>query len=175
VLRNADEGSLDEIGEWLHRLGTSDTSTNEQWRTLSTLVRRFPASLASFLIRLPCWFPGLWVKYRGAAVLVSSPAKYGVDSVIAEWAWPIGVSFGLVKPRPVVRDGQIVACPVSNLVMNFDRRVMAGAQAARFFKRIVDLLEHAQVELAAMLSSASSPTARPNGHPGSSLSPRPGP
>jgi pyruvate/2-oxoglutarate dehydrogenase complex dihydrolipoamide acyltransferase (E2) component len=26
--------------------------------------------------------------------------------------------------------------------MNFDRRVMAGAQAARFFARICDLLRH---------------------------------
>jgi hypothetical protein len=30
--------------------------------------------------------------------------------------------------------------------MNFDRRIMAGAQSARFFKRIVDLLEHPLAE-----------------------------
>ena len=37
------------------------------------------------------------------------------------------------------------------LTLNFDRRVMAGAQAGRFFKGIIDVLEHAEVEMAAYL------------------------
>ena len=60
----------------------------------------------------------------------------------------IGISFGLVKPRPIVRGTDIVACPTFTLTLNFDRRVMAGAQAARFFKRIIDVLERAETELA---------------------------
>ena len=82
------------------------------------------------------------MKYRGGAVLVSSPAKYGVDAILGTWPHPVGISFGLVKPRPVVVEGAIVARPTFFLTLNFDRRVMAGAQAARFFKRIVDILEH---------------------------------
>ena len=39
--------------------------------------------------------------------------------------------------------GQVVAHPTFVLTLNFDRRLMAGAQAARFFKRIIDLLEQA--------------------------------
>ena len=58
----------------------------------------------------------------------------------ATWSHPLGVSFGLVKPRPVVRDGAIVPCTTFLLTLNFDRRVMAGAQAARFFRRMVDAL-----------------------------------
>ena len=81
-------------------------------------------------------------------MLVSSPAKYGVDVVVGTWSHPLGVSFGLVKPRPVVRGTEIVACLTFALTLNFDRRVMAGAQAARFFKRMVDLLEHAETEMA---------------------------
>ena len=41
-----------------------------------------------------------------------------------------------------------MASPTFTLILNFDRRVMAGAQAARFFKRMVDLLEHAETALA---------------------------
>jgi pyruvate/2-oxoglutarate dehydrogenase complex dihydrolipoamide acyltransferase (E2) component len=83
----------------------------------------------------------MWERYRGGAVLVSSPAKYGVDAVNASWAWPIGVSFGFVEQRPVVRNGQIAARPCFTFLMNFDRRVMAGAAAARFFRHICCLLE----------------------------------
>jgi pyruvate/2-oxoglutarate dehydrogenase complex dihydrolipoamide acyltransferase (E2) component len=166
VLREADQRSLEEITDWLHTLATSDASNNQQWREFSNLVRRFPYWIASFLIGLPRWFPGLWVKYRGAAALVTSPAKYGVDSVMAAWAWPVGVSFGYASQRPVVREGQIVARRTFHLVLNFDRRVMAGAQAARFFRRIVDLLENAEVELkppapTAKSSSTQADTTRP--------------
>jgi hypothetical protein len=151
VFRDAEQRPLAEITEWLHALAHSDVATNQQWRQFSTLVERLPYWLSSFIVRLPSWFPGMWVKYRGAAAMVTSPARYGVDSVMTSWAWPLGVSFGLVAPRPVVRDGQVVPRPTFDLIINFDRRVMAGAQAARFFKRMVDVLENAQTELAPFL------------------------
>jgi hypothetical protein len=91
--------------------------------------------------------PSLWTKYRGAAVLVSSPAKYGVDVVAGTWTHPLGVSFGIAKKRPIVRGDAIVACPTFTLTLSFDRRVMAGAQAARLFRRIVDRLEKAESEM----------------------------
>jgi pyruvate/2-oxoglutarate dehydrogenase complex dihydrolipoamide acyltransferase (E2) component len=149
VLRDADQCSLAQITQWLRALATCDLDTNKQWSDFHWVVTRVPSWLARILLRLPCYFPGLWVKWRGGAVIVSSPARYGVDGVVATWTSPLGVSFGLVKKRPVVRDDAIVVCPTFNFVLNFDRRVMAGAQAARFFKRIVDILEHADTEMAA--------------------------
>jgi pyruvate/2-oxoglutarate dehydrogenase complex dihydrolipoamide acyltransferase (E2) component len=104
--------------------------------------------LARTLIRLPVLVPRLWVRYRGGSFVVSSPAKYGVDIVAGSWPWPLGVSFGLVKDRPVVRGGQVVAAPTFMLTLNFDRRLMAGAQAARFFRRVAERLERAEAELA---------------------------
>lgn len=148
ILRDADGLSLAEITESLHALAVCDVSTNRQWREFSTLVTRLPSFLSTWLIRLPCLFPSLWCQYRGGAVLVSSPAKYGVDVVAGAWTHPLGVSFGLAKRRPVVRGDAVVPCPTFALTINFDRRVMAGAQAARFFKRVVDLLEDTESELA---------------------------
>lgn len=148
VLRDADRLGLEEIHTWLHALAYSDESNNLQWRTYQRLITRLPCWLAILLIRLPVFFPRLWSRYRGGAALISSPAKYGVDGVVASWTSPLGISFGLVKPRAVVREGRVVARPTFMLTLNFDRRVMAGAQAARFFKRFVDLLEHAETELA---------------------------
>jgi len=148
MLRSADQMSLEKIGEQLGQLAKADVETNQQWREFSRTISRLPRWLAHQLIRLPCFFPGLWVKYRGGAALVSSPAKYGVDRIVATWPWPLGVSFGLVKRRPVVKNDEIVACPTFNLTLTFDRRLVAGAQAAQFFKHIIDLLENAGTELA---------------------------
>jgi pyruvate/2-oxoglutarate dehydrogenase complex dihydrolipoamide acyltransferase (E2) component len=159
VLRDVDQLSLDTITSWLLRLSTADENTNEQWRNFKNIIHGLPNWLSKLLIRLPYFAPGLWVKYRGGATLISSPAKYGVDGVMATWSWPVGISFGLVKDRPVVRDSLIVACPTFLLSLNFDRRIMAGAQGAQFFKRIVMALEQAETELASLLPLAPS-TAR---------------
>lgn len=148
ILRSADERSLGEISDWLQVLSQATPENNQQWREFSRTIERLPRWLASLAIRMPCFLPSYWVKYRGGAAVVSSPAKYGVDAIGATWVWPVGVSFGLVKDRAVVRDGQIVACPTFMLTMSFDRRLMAGAQAAHFFRRIVDLLESPENELA---------------------------
>jgi pyruvate/2-oxoglutarate dehydrogenase complex dihydrolipoamide acyltransferase (E2) component len=157
IVRDADRASLAEITDALHALATCDASTNQQWREFSGVITRLPQWLSTLLIRLPCFVPALWVKWRGGAALISSPAKYGVDAVIGTWSHPLGVSFGLVKPRPVVRDGQIVSRTTFTLTLNFDRRVMAGAQAARFFRRITERLERAETEMAPIVSRGPSP------------------
>jgi pyruvate/2-oxoglutarate dehydrogenase complex dihydrolipoamide acyltransferase (E2) component len=159
IIRDANEKSLSEITIWLSDLSRSDTQTNEQWRQFSGIIKGFPLWLALLLVRLPYFVPDLWDRYRGAAALVTSPAKYGVDTVAACWSWPVGVSFGLVKDRPLVKDGEIKACPTFNLTCNFDRRIMAGAQAGRFFAAIVKNLEAARSML------AEPPSAYPPGRP----------
>lgn len=148
IIREADTKSLGDLTHWLKDLATCTAETNTQWRTFSSLIKKLPRFLSAMIIRTPLWFPKLWVKYRGGAVLISSPAKYGVDSVLTTWTWPLGISFGFVKKRPIVKDDKLVAAPTFNLTLNFDRRVMAGAQGARFFNRLVSLLTHARTELA---------------------------
>jgi hypothetical protein len=161
ILRNADRLSLAEVTNSLYDLATCDVQTNRQWREFSALINRLPSWLSNLLIRLPCNLPSWWVKYRGAAAMISSPAKYGVDVIVGTWSHPLGISFGLVRPRPVVRGDQIVACPTFALTMNFDRRVMAGAQAAHVFKRMVDLLEHAETAMAPYWSDVAPVQAEP--------------
>jgi pyruvate/2-oxoglutarate dehydrogenase complex dihydrolipoamide acyltransferase (E2) component len=141
VIRQADQLSLSEIHLKLHHIAKAPEQ-NQNWKRYVETCRRFPSFFTSFFVRLPLHLPHIWLKFRGAAALISSPAKYGVDAVVASWAWPLGVSFGYVKERPVVKDGKIVPCSTFSLVLNFDRRIMAGAQAAIFFKRFQDLLEN---------------------------------
>lgn len=149
ILRDVERKDLAEITRELRALSVCDETNNRQWRELKWIVTRLPAWLTSALVtRLPLLFPGLWARYRGGAALISAPCKYGVDVIVGAWTAPLGISFGLVKDRPVVRAGKVVPCRTFTLTLNWDRRVMAGAQAARFYKRIVDILEHARTEIA---------------------------
>jgi pyruvate/2-oxoglutarate dehydrogenase complex dihydrolipoamide acyltransferase (E2) component len=140
VHRRTDATSLADLTEWLHQLVSSDETNNVQWRQLKQGSERMPRWLAREVIALPVRSPSFWRKWRGGAVLVSSPAKYGVGTVVGCWSSPIGVTFGMVRPRPMVVDGAVVVRPAFNFGLSWDRRVMAGAQAARFFRRVVDIL-----------------------------------
>lgn len=142
VLKNADKLSLNEIKKWLYMLSNTNDNGSVQWQQFNHLIRVLPALLAALVVRIPSWFPNLWTKYRGGAALISSPGKYGADQIAAVWAWPLGVSFGRVKSRPVVKGGKLEMAPTFILTLNFDRRVMAGAPAGRFFKYFVQLLEN---------------------------------
>lgn len=147
TVRDADRRSLSAITAQMAELAVCNLDSNPRWRLFHWISTRLPSWLGAVLNHLPCLSPSLWVRYRGGAVLVSSPAKYGVDVVAATWTSPLGVSFGLVKDRPMAIDGQVVVRPTFVLTLNFDRRVMAGAQAARFFRRFVEILENAEMEI----------------------------
>jgi pyruvate/2-oxoglutarate dehydrogenase complex dihydrolipoamide acyltransferase (E2) component len=75
--------------------------------------------------------------------MVNSPAKYGIDQIVVDQIWPLTVSFGWVKERPYVVDGEVTARKTMPLFIIFDRRIMAGAPSARFFNRLAEILENA--------------------------------
>ncbi|MCM2280828.1 MAG: 2-oxo acid dehydrogenase subunit E2 [Bdellovibrionaceae bacterium] len=141
ILRDTEKKSFSETSAWLRDF-RNDIDNNPQWKSFHAIMQNVPKLLAQWLIRLPYAFPRMWHKYRGGAVMISSPAKYGVDSVVAAWPSPIGLSYGLVKPRPIVDKGQLRAATTCHVVMVFDRRLMAGAPAARVFQRLVEILEN---------------------------------
>lgn len=142
IVRSADELSLDQITERLRAMANSTLETSEQWRGFHALGTKVPAWIANRIAALPLYFPSLWRKWRGGAAMISSPGKYGADAVLGTWHCPLGVSFGCVKQRPVVRDGKIMAAPTFVLYLNFDRRLLAGGPAGRFFHSLVSFLEN---------------------------------
>ncbi|MCM2282611.1 MAG: 2-oxo acid dehydrogenase subunit E2 [Bdellovibrionaceae bacterium] len=141
TIRDANRMSLSELQSWLECLRDSTLETNQQWSQYHWLVTRLPGWLSRRLLSLPLRSANSWSKYRGGAVLINSPARYGVDFIAGTWPWPLTISFGLVKERPIVRDHRVVAAPTFQLIFSFDRTVVAGAQAARFFRLIADKLE----------------------------------
>ena len=122
--------------------------TNDRWRLLKRMVETLPPFIARRLISAPRLFPNQWIKHRGGAVMISSPAKYGVDIMVANWPWPIGYSFGLVKDRAIAVDGTVQVRPTMVLTQSFDRRLMGGAPAARFFRAVCKHIEHAERDMA---------------------------
>lgn len=143
TIRHTDELDLVQITRELRSLANATPETNPRWRAFNWICRSLPAPMALFVLSLPRMFPGLWIQHRGGAVMVSSPAKYGVDLMMGAWPWPLGFSFGFVKPRPFVRNEKLAICPTMLLTLSFDRRLIAGAPAARFFQATCELLETA--------------------------------
>lgn len=145
VLRDVQSKSLVEIQSWL--LNFRNTTGVQQWKTFSGIIKGFPYLIAKTLIKAPTWIPSLWTRYRGGACMISSPAKYGVDSLVACWMSPVGVSFGYVKNRAIVKDGEIKIAPTFNLTINFDRRIISGAQCAKFIARVCTILENFEFDI----------------------------
>ena len=102
IIRNTDSMSIDAINRELISLANASVENNKQLNSFLKVIKNFPIFMARQLCTLPSIFPSMWMKYRGAGIVVSSPSKYGVDSVSATWTHPLGVSFGLVDRKSVV-------------------------------------------------------------------------
>ncbi|GBD11365.1 Dihydrolipoyllysine-residue acetyltransferase component of pyruvate dehydrogenase complex [bacterium HR23] len=83
-------------------------------------------------------------EYGGATFSISNLGMYAVDSFIAIIHPPQSavLAVGSVRPRPVVREGQVVVRQMLTATLSVDHRVADGAQAARFLGRIKALLEN---------------------------------
>lgn len=154
VIRNTDSKPLAEIHSELRGLSSGEEKDDPRLRLFMRLVRWAPGWLCRWIVGLPRFGPRLWHEHRGGAFALTTVGKYGVDAICAKWPWPLTFTFGEVKKRPVVVGDEVVACVSFYLSMGFDRRLCNGAPAARFFKRIVELLEHAGTEPAADTGAA---------------------
>jgi pyruvate/2-oxoglutarate dehydrogenase complex dihydrolipoamide acyltransferase (E2) component len=133
TIYNADRKDLSALTTELQALAAATEADTPRWRLLKIIVERFPSRLARWILSLPRLTAALWIKHRGGSVMISSPAKYGVDIMVGAWPWPLGFSFGFVRPRPLVVEERVEIRPTMFVTMSFDRRIMGGAPAARFF------------------------------------------
>ena len=81
----------------------------------------------------------------GGTFTVTNLGMFGVDSFTAVINAPEAgiLAVGQMKKRPVVLDDDsIVARPMMWLSLTYDHRIVDGAPAAQFLKRIKELLEH---------------------------------
>jgi len=136
LIRNADQIGLEGINDALLRLASSPADDQQLKR-----LRRLPAALTAYLARATGLHPRLWVRFRGGSCAVTSPAKYGIESVTVKSCWPMQFAFGRVKERPMVVDGRCIPRRAATVSMSWHRELTTGAVAARFFNQIVQQLE----------------------------------
>jgi pyruvate/2-oxoglutarate dehydrogenase complex dihydrolipoamide acyltransferase (E2) component len=80
---------------------------------------------------------------RSSTFTVSSAGKLGglLQTPIVNHPEVAILSIGRIGPRPVVRDGEVVAAQVGYLSVTFDHRVIDGARAAAFGLDVISRLE----------------------------------
>jgi pyruvate/2-oxoglutarate dehydrogenase complex dihydrolipoamide acyltransferase (E2) component len=80
---------------------------------------------------------------RGSTFTVTSAGKLGglLQTPIVNHPEVAILSIGRIAPRPVVRDGEIVAAQIGYVSVTFDHRVIDGARAAEFGLAVISRLE----------------------------------
>lgn len=79
----------------------------------------------------------------GGTITISNLGTYGVDSfnpIITPGQTAI-MGVCRIKEKPVVKNGQITIASMMNLCMSFDHRVLDGAPAAQYLRKVKELLE----------------------------------
>jgi pyruvate dehydrogenase E2 component (dihydrolipoamide acetyltransferase) len=80
---------------------------------------------------------------RGSTFTVTSAGKLGglMQTPIVNHPEVAILSIGRIGPRPVVRDGQVIAAQTGYVSLTFDHRVVDGARAAEFGLAVIRRLE----------------------------------
>lgn len=83
----------------------------------------------------------------GATMAVSNTGSYGSEAgtPILSPGTSVTVALGVIQPRALVVDDQVVARPAATISMTFDHRVLDGAVAGRALSDLVALLESAEL------------------------------
>lgn len=80
----------------------------------------------------------------GGTFTITSLGPYDIDAFTPIINLPEAAILGVgrIQPKPVVRDGEIVARKMWTLSLVFDHRLVDGAPAARFLQRIKQMVEN---------------------------------
>jgi pyruvate/2-oxoglutarate dehydrogenase complex dihydrolipoamide acyltransferase (E2) component len=150
IIRDADQLGLDGIADELLKISNSAGDQPEIKR-----LQMLPALLMAFLARCTKLHPKLWIPFRGGCCAVTSPSKYGVESIAAKTSWPLLFAFGRVQDRPMVVSGACVPRRSAFVSMSWHRELTTGAVAARFFHDVVCHLEQRLQEPSGLAQKAS--------------------
>ena len=83
---------------------------------------------------------------RGATIGVSNTGSYGSEAgtPLLNPGNAVTVALGVIAPRALVVDGEVVARPTCTLSLTFDHRVLDGAAVGRALTGLVSLLQDAE-------------------------------
>jgi pyruvate/2-oxoglutarate dehydrogenase complex dihydrolipoamide acyltransferase (E2) component len=146
IIRNANRRTVRDITDEIRSIQASPKSS-EQHGTLVALAPRLPRFVRLLFFRAvkknPHWFKG----FEGT-VVVTSVGMFGEGGGWGIGFLPthtLGLTVGGIAQKPGVHDGQVEVREYLNLTISFDHDVVDGAPAARFARKLIELIEMATV------------------------------
>jgi len=82
--------------------------------------------------------------YSDGTFTITNLGMYGLDEFVAVINPPqVGImAIGAIKDTPVAENGNVVIKPMLTLTLSYDHRVIDGAPAAAFMKRVKEMIEN---------------------------------
>src|SRR5205807_980853 len=79
----------------------------------------------------------------GSTITVSNVGTFGAEygTPIINYPEAAILAVGVMEPRALVVDGEVVARPAMTLSLSFDHRLLDGAEAGRALRHLGDILE----------------------------------
>jgi pyruvate/2-oxoglutarate dehydrogenase complex dihydrolipoamide acyltransferase (E2) component len=143
VIRAANRKTVRQIHQEIRDLQTKELAATTWGARLRWYVL-IPAFIRRGFFRIAARMPSTLKRFNGT-VLVTSVGMYGKT---AGWGIPLPghtltVTIGGIEEKPILRDGKFEAREHLCLTVSFDHDIVDGAPAARFIRRLQQLLEDA--------------------------------
>lgn len=147
VVRAANRRSVVELHEELRRVQARPAESVQRSGALARLSALTPGPLRRLFLRLLRRSPAL-LKRTAGTTLVTSVGMFGMGP-----GWAVGIvplhttalTVGAVTAKPWIVDGRVEAREILALTASVDHDLVDGAQAARFARRLRELVEGAEL------------------------------
>lgn len=146
VVRAANRRTVRELHDELRRVQAAPEASAQRSGRLARLSALTPGVLRRLFLRLLRRSPR-WMKRVAGTTLVTSVGMFGPGA-----GWAIGIvplhtlclTVGAVTPKPRVVEDRIEPREILHLTASFDHDVVDGAPAARFARRLREIIEGAE-------------------------------
>jgi pyruvate/2-oxoglutarate dehydrogenase complex dihydrolipoamide acyltransferase (E2) component len=142
IIRNANQRTVRDMSDEIRSI-QANPERSEQHGTLVALAPRVPRFVRLLFFwavkKNPHWF-----KRLEGTVVVTSVGMFGKGGGWGIGFLPthtLGLAVGGIAQKPGVHDGQVEVREYLNLTISFDHDIVDGAPAARFTRKLVELIE----------------------------------
>jgi pyruvate/2-oxoglutarate dehydrogenase complex dihydrolipoamide acyltransferase (E2) component len=146
IIRNANRRTVHDISDEIRSI-QAKPEKSEQSSTLVALAPRVPRFVRLLFFwavkKNPHWF-----KRLEGTVVVTSVGMFGRGGGWGIGFLPthtLGLTVGGISQKPGVHDGRVEVREYLNLTISFDHDIVDGAPAARFTRKLIELIETATV------------------------------
>ncbi len=147
VIRAANRRTVREIHDEIRRVQAEPASSAQRSGALARLSPLVPGFVRRLFLRALRRNPR-WLKRTAGTTIVTSIGMFGIGAGHLVGIVPLhtlGLTVGAITPKPAVVDGRIAPREVRAVTASIDHDVVDGAPAARFARRLREIVEGAEV------------------------------